>query len=348
MTSVASVAAIAVLSISAAVQARSNGPTTSDDCSWRSGGDSFDGTISVNDRNIEMRVGRSGSRRIVQQNYSGLQVCGYADDLRDGRDDDFRPSDWASRSNHVVFETQGLGGTRRLDISNGRSTFSLNGQPAPVDAEWRASLLDLLDATWGIATIEGHVNSWRGEINSIYGERNSLQGEINSAQGEVNSMQGSINSIRGEENSLRGEINSIQGHVNSLQGEINAEQGSISSLQANRGGSDALIRQHRSRIADLEDEIRRYDAASRIAEVNRRIADLRVDDRIRDIERQIRDFDLAGRTGRIQRRIDALDVSGRVNRIEAEIASYDADARVGPLRAQQAQSIERLRSLLRK
>jgi hypothetical protein len=87
-------------------------------------------------------------------------------------------------------------------------------------------------------------------------------------------MRGRISSIRGDESSLRGRLSSITGHVSSLRGAIASERGAISSLNAGRYRRDdadtsRLTAQHEAEIARLEQEIRHYDAPSRIAAVER-------------------------------------------------------------------------------
>lgn len=300
--------------------------------------------------------GNGAVDRLVQRRYSDVRVCMAGERMPKG---DLRPSDWVSQAERLILETEERAGdVRRMEINRGVTTYSVNGRPAPIDAnvqEWRRALIGTMDAVWEVNQLHGQVNSLRGEINSIHGERNSLLGEINSLQGEVNSMQGEINSIRGQENSLRGEINSISGELNSMRGQINSEQGSINSLRAtrydrlaDRDAIDSRIRRHEDNIRRIEGEIETYNADRRIREVERRIASFDADGKVAEVQRRIRDFDLEGKTAAIQRRIAQLDVEGQVGSIERDIRGLHEGDRTIELERRAELALQELRARIRR
>lgn len=327
---------------------------------WSDGdGGSFRGSSSVTEVNgrtvVRERTGRAGDEMVIQRSFDGLRVCARAEGLRD--DDDSPPSAWVGRAGRVVLETEQSGDVRRMHITGGQATWTVNGTRRGVDASaqaWQSRLTALLDATWELSQLRGRVSSLRGEISSIHGERSSLQGEISSLRGELSSMRGQISSLRGEESSLNGRIASIRGQLSSLQGQISSEQGAISSLTAGRSQSGAdsdrisrRVAQHRETIRALEEEIRRFDVDGRVRAVEREMASLDVDRQVAAIERQIAEFDVESRVADVNRRIAALRVDESVAAIERQITSLDADRRARALEAREEEALERLRAELR-
>lgn len=300
---------------------------------------------------------RNGSNRVdrvVQKNFSDLRLCAAGEDVDES---DARPSDWSGQR-LVIMSDERNGDLRRLEVVRGVTAYSVNGRPAPFDAdaqEWRRALLAVLDASAEASELRGRVSSLRGEISSTQGERSSLQGEISSLRGQVSSMQGEISSIRGQESSMRGEISSIRGNYSSLQGQISSEQGAISSLQGSRNDRyadqsaiDRAIRRHEEEIDRIRGEIARYDVEGRVREVERRIRDYDADGKVREMERRIQDFDVESRVADVQRRLAALNVDGQVKSIEGEISSLDADNRVAAIEARQNEALRVLRARLRR
>ena len=300
----------------------------------------FSGTFTRNGARTINRIGISEGERIAQMSFGDLRVCmvtyGYQ-----GSETMSRPSDWMGRAGRVVLETESDNDVRRLEINDGRTTWTINGRSASLDNEardWRNAALDLLDASWQISTLRGEESSLRGEISSIQGERSSLLGEISS--------------LRGEDSSMQGEISSIRGHESSLRGEISSERGAISSLEATRwdrtGGRDiaALIRDHEKRIREIEAEIERYDAAGRVRAVEREIAAYDADRRVAEVERRLREFDVERKVRAVEREIDNLSVERKVQGIENEIRDLIADTRVRRLETERDVALDRLRSIL--
>lgn len=316
----------------------------------------FSGSSTTNNERITQRVGRLGRERVAQMTFGDdLRVCAITEGY-DGPEDAL-PGDWIGRADRVVLETESGNDVRRLEISDGRTTWTMNGRVLPVDdgvRAWRGALLDLMDASWEISQLRGTESSLRGEISSTLGERSSLQGEISSLRGEVSSMQGEISSLRGEESSLRGEISSIRGQESSMRGQISSERGAISSLEAQRWerGADreaitSRIRRHEEAIRNIEADIARYDADSRVRAVERRIADIDTDRLVAAVERRIREFDVDARVAAVERRIANLDVDRHVRSIEREIGALDTDSRVRTIGERRDRALDRLRVVLR-
>ena len=305
---------------------------------------------------IRHMVGRSGDDYLIQTSHDDVFVCMVA--RRFTGDQDARPSQWAGGSDHVVLGTRHDGEARHMEITNGRITWTVNGEARALDeatAQWRADLLAALDAEWDLSLLRGRVSTLRGEISTIRGERSTLLGEISTARGELSTMLGRISTARGEESTLRGEISTIRGHVSTLNGQISTERGAISTLRAQRwdGPYDrdeirARIRRHEDNITRIEGEIERFDAPSRIREVEQRLARLDTEGTVTAIQRQIRDYDLENREAAIRQRIDALDVERRVDLIESEIRALDADSRSAALEAARTAAFARLRATLRR
>ena len=304
-------------------------------------------------------VGWRDGDRVIQRTIGDMRLCMVAENMGDrDRSDADRPSQWIGRSRRVVMEVQRGGTSQRLEFSgSGSPSWSVNGSTRSFDAgaqTWRDRMLDVLDTTWEISTLQGQESSLRGQISSIEGQRSSLQGQISSLQGQVSSMQGRISSTQGQESSLRGQISSIQGHVSSLEGAISSEQGAISSLSASRYNASesertrirARIAEHDARIDRIERQIRDYDADAKIAAVEREIASYDARGRTRDIEDEIRRFDLDGKVAAIRRQIDALDVRGRVAAIERQIDALDVDRRVRRLEDRLDTELPRLNSAI--
>jgi hypothetical protein len=330
-------------------------------CDWRGSGP-FNGMTDMSRRDgrdfIHERVGRQGHDLVIQKTFNTLRVCAFAQGL--SNDNGFpRPGTWTSQSSHVVLETQEPNLTRRMEIAGGTTTYSVNGQPRPVDdaaREWAERLTDVLDAVWELRMLRGQESSLRGQISSIQGQRSSLQGEISSLRGQVSSMQGTISSLQGQESSLRGQISSIQGHLSSLRGAISSEQGAISSLQASRWERTEAerrqiadrIAQHEKAISRIEAEIRAYDAESKIREVERQIARQDVRSRIAEVEANIRRFDVESKVAQVGKRIAELDVEDRVAAVERAIAALEAPRRSRELDLRLVEALRRLEDALAK
>jgi beta-lactamase regulating signal transducer with metallopeptidase domain/predicted nucleic acid-binding Zn-ribbon protein len=322
---------------------------------WSERGDSrsFSGSMSMSGTTIYEQVGRRGRERVIMKSFGDVRVCMMTEGFTgDGVQ---RPSDWIGRAERVLLETQRPGDVRRMEIADGRMSWTINGSAQPIDAAvgtWRDHLLAVLDATWEVSQLRGQVSTLRGEISTIRGEKSTLQGEISTLRGQVSTMRGDISTLRGEESTLRGEISTIRGHVSTLQGQISTERGAISTLQAypwdrtERDGISARIRRHEEAIRRVEDEIRRYDADARVRAVERRIDALDTDGRVAAIEREIRDFDVEAKIAVINRQIANLEVESRVTSIEGEIASLDADDRARELEARRDAALARLRVTL--
>jgi beta-lactamase regulating signal transducer with metallopeptidase domain len=322
-------------------------------------GGSFSGSTHISNGRTLQRIGRTGGERVAQMTFGDLRVCmitiGYEGDRN--RDDDAPPSSWISRSDRVILETDNDGDVRRLEIADGRSSWSINGRSSDIDdrvTTWRRAMLDLLDNSWEASSLRGRESSLRGEISSIHGERSSLRGQISSLRGEVSSMLGEISSIRGEESSLRGEISSIRGHESSLRGQISSERGAISSLEAqrweraDRDAINARIRRHEDRIREIEREIERFDADGRVRAVQRRIDAHDTDRQVAEVERRLREFDVEKRVTEIEHEISRLDVDGKVRGIDGEIRSLDVDRRMRVIDERRDEALERLRAALRR
>jgi hypothetical protein len=317
---------------------------------------SFIGSMTRNDGAIVEQIGRRGSERVVQKSFGDLRVCMVTDGFDGERDDP--PSRWPSRSDRVILETRMPNDVRTLEVSNPRSTYTVNGAVRPLDAaarEWRDNLLGLLDLTWDLVQWRDRVSSLRGEMSSILGARSSLQGRISSYRGQVSSMNGEISSLRGQVNSMRWEISSIRGHERSLRGEISSERAAISNLrdmswERARGiDAEARIRAHEENIQRLEREIREYDADSRVREVQRRIDMFDVETKVAEVERRIREFDVEGKVAPIQRRLDELEADNRnrVIGIEADIRSIDVPGRARDMEERRDEAVAKLRQTLR-
>ena len=325
----------------------------------------FRGTMSSDDRNgrtvVYDMIGTSGADRVVMRSFGDLRVCAIAQGIGDV-DDSVRPSDWPARARRVVMETRRAGVIQRLEMTRQagaaqRVAWFVGGVERPFDPaaqQWREQLTALLDTTWEVSALRGQVSSLRGEISSVRGQESSLRGEISSLTGQVSSMRGQISSVRGEESSLRGQISSIEGHVSSLRGAISSAQGSISALQssrygmsdADRAGAGARIKAHEAEIEKLEQEIRDYGAAARIAAVERELNRLDTDKKAAAIEADIRAFNLEGKIDAIERRIRELDVAGKTAGIERSITALDADRRGRQMDDRLAQDLRRLQDAI--
>lgn len=301
-------------------------------------------------------VGWRDNDRIIQRTIGDLRLCMVAENMGDRSDSD-RPSQWIGRARRVVMEVQRGGTVQQLEFSGSTPSWRVNGSSRSFDAAaqtWRDRMLDVLDTTWEISTLQGQESSLRGQISSIEGQRSSLEGQISSLQGAVSAMQGRISSAQGHESSLQGQISSIQGRLSSMQGAISAQQGSISSLTASRYSSDtnerarirARIAEHDAEIDRIERQIRDFDADSKVAAVERQIAAYDAPGRTRAIEAEIRDFDLDRKVAAIRRRIDDLDVRGKVAGIERQIDTLDVDRRVRRLEDRLDAELPRLNSAI--
>jgi beta-lactamase regulating signal transducer with metallopeptidase domain len=326
---------------SALIALPTTGQSGGGDC-WLNDFRSLSGRVSSSDSGVS-------SARVIQESFGDLRVCATTSEYRNGDAD--RPSDWLTHAPHLVLETSRPNDVRQMVIDGGRVTWTINGRSLPVDAAantWRDDLLAVLDATWDVSQLRGQVSTLRGEISTIRGEQSTLQGEISTLRGNVSTMRGQISTVRGEESTLRGEIATIQGQVSTLRGQISTEQGAISSLRASPNGYDvdAQIRRHEDAIRNIEDEIQRFDAPSRIQAVQRRIDALDVTAKVSAIEQQIRDFDLDGKIAAVNRRIDDLDVEPRIDAIERDITALDADNRAPALEARRDGLVARLRTTL--
>jgi predicted nucleic acid-binding Zn-ribbon protein len=325
------------------------------DC-WSDGTDSrsISGTISMSGTTIHEMIGWRGRDRVIQTSVGDMRVCMIAEQM-DG-DRNAPPSAWIGGSRRVVLETRLPNDVRSMEIEQGATTWTVNGQARPVDAaaeQWRDALLAVLDPIWEISRVRGTVSSLRGEISSILGERSSLRGEISSLRGEVSSMRGEISSLRGQESSLRGEISSILGHESSLRGMISSERGAISSLQSSRWDSEldrneiaARIGRHENEIRRIEAEIARYDAAARVREVEREIAAFDIEGKVAAVERRIREFDLDARVAAVERQIAGLGVERRIEALEKDIEAVDLPGRLAELEGRRDAALARLRAVL--
>ena len=320
-------------------------------CWWKDGdGTSFEGSITIDDDEITEQVGRRGATRVMQKTFGDTRVCMLADGVGDREG---VPSSWIGDATRVVMESRRGREERRLEIEGSRLVWTVNGAQRAPDAEaasWRGRMLAVLDPAWELSMLRGEESSLRGEISSIHGERSSLQGEISSLHGEVSSMHGEISSIRGEESSLRGEISSIRGELSSMQGEISSERGEISSLNGSRyDASDAerariseRIRRHETKIAEIQKEIANYDVDKRVAEVERQIARLDADKKTADVQRRLSAFDVDKKVRELEAEIARLDVNGQVAAIERKITALNTDARAGAIEARLEQAVRAL------
>ena len=308
---------------------------------------------------IERNGTRGGGDWIIQQRFGDIRVCMLAQGLASDRDDG--PTGWVTRVPLVIVETVRGASTVHLDIrrqgNTAQTTWRVNGTERPFDATaqaWRDAALAVLEQSWGISTLRGDEASLRGDIASLRGDEASLRGDIASLQGDVASMRGDQASIRGDESSLRGDISSIQGHLSSLRGQISSEHGSISSLQASRyGQSDAErsklaeeIRVHEKEIDRLEQEIVRYGAPAKIADVEKEIRALNADAKIAAIEEKIRTFNEHGKAAEIEKRIQELEVERKTAEIERRIQGLDVERRTRRMEDGLDEALKRLREAL--
>jgi predicted nucleic acid-binding Zn-ribbon protein len=319
---------------------------------------SFRGRITASHRGgVTEQVGRHGNDYVIEKTFGDLRACMLAEGVDDQGTAD-RPSQWIDRARYVVLATASAGRSQRLEVVRApagpeRVTWTVAGVVRPPDRateQWRSQLLAVLDTTWEVSSLRGHVSSLRGEISSIFGERSSLQGEISSLGGEVSSMRGEVSSVRGHESSLRGEISSILGHESSLRGAISSEHGAISSLNANRYAADSTerariakrIAEHDREIDRIEREIRDYNAAARVAAVEKEIAAYDADGKVAAIEARIKAFDLNRRIADVERRIGALEVEKRTAALDGQIEALDADRRARQLEERRTEEVKRL------
>jgi chromosome segregation ATPase len=332
-------------------------------CWWEPGRrSSFSGSTSTRDVGgrtvIDQQVGIRDSDLVIQQTFGDLRLCMIAESVADPRMTS-RPSQWAGIARRVVMEARRGDVVQRLETSRpaaggDATSWRVAGQDRAFDdaaRQWRDRMLAVLDTSWELSRLRGEVSSLRGQISSIRGQESSLRGEISSLRGEVSSMRGRISSIRGEESSLRGRISSINGHVSSLRGAISSERGAISSLNA--GGyrredadNSRLTARHEAEITRLEQELRAYDAPSKIAAVEREIAGLDTEGKVAKIEEEIRAFDLDRRVAEVERRIKALDVDGKVAGIERQISALDVDRRTRELENRRDGDLKRLEAAI--
>jgi len=332
-------------------------------CWWDPGRrSSFSGSTSTRDVGgrtvIDEQIGIRGSDLVIQKAFGDLRLCMIAEDVADPRRTT-RPSQWAGLARRVVMEARRGDVVQRLETARPAAggvatSWRVGGKDRPFDEaarQWRDRMLAVLDTSWEVSSLRGEVSSLRGRISSIRGQESSFRGEISSLRGEVSSMRGRISSIRGEESSLRGRISSISGHVSSLRGAISSERGAISSLNAGRyrredADNSRLIAQHEAEMTRLEQELRTYDAPSKVAAVEREIAALDTDGKVAKIEAEIRTFDLDRRVAEVQRRIEALDVDGKVAAIERQIEALDADRRTRELENRRDAELKRLEAAI--
>jgi beta-lactamase regulating signal transducer with metallopeptidase domain len=329
-----------------------------DACRWDRDQRSFSGTSWSTNEGVTLRIGRTDSQAIVQRSFDGLRVCMVADGMSDRVD---RPAQMLDRASKVSMSSERDGRTQQLDIvregGSARTTWRVDGQELAVDAaaeEWRRSMLALLDTTWEVSQIRGHVSSLQGEISSIHGERSSLQGEISSIQGHVSSINGEISSVRGHESTLRGEISSIQGHLSSSQGQVSSEQGAISSLHARlydagadeRRRIDGQVESHRRRIKEIEKAIADYNADAKAREVMKEIESYNADQRVRELRKKEDVYDAQRRIEEVRKNIDVLKVDEKVREIRKQIDALNADERVKQLGTQQDEQLKRLRAAI--
>lgn len=324
-------------------------PPADDACTWDGNGGNFSGTIveTGNSRDVQRRIGTSDNSRVIQTSFGDLRVCAVGEGMASDTSDAV-PSAWPARATRVLLETRGSGGVRRMAISGGHTTYTVNDQTRPVDTAalaWRDKLLALLDPTWELSELHGRVSSLRGEISSIEGQRSSMEGEISSLRGQVSSMRGEISSVGGQVSSMEGEISSVRGHLSSLRGEISSERGAISSLEAS-GGSDTDVRRHEDNIRGIEKEITNYDADGRVRQIEARIAAFNADSQVNAIEQRIRAFNVDSQVDAVEKRIQALDVEGQTNRIEREIDALHEGTRGSELQARVDAAERQLRDLL--
>lgn len=295
-------------------------------------------------------IGTRNGDRVVQTHFGDLRVCMVAQGavgLERGK-----PSEWSAP--RVLIESRRGGSTHQMEIRDGRQlTWRINGTERPVDTAaqaWRTAMLAVLDTTWELSTLRGDVSTLRGEISTVRGEESTLRGQISTLRGEVSTMRGRQSTIRGDESSLRGEISTIRGHISTLRGQISTEQGAMTSLQANRGDAStterdriaARMREHESEIARLERELRDYDEAGRVAEVERRIQALDADRKSAAVDDEIRRFDENAKIAAVERQIAALNVDGKIADIERRIQALDADRRDKALEDRRDDELKRL------
>jgi predicted nucleic acid-binding Zn-ribbon protein len=332
-------------------------------CWWDPGRrSSFSGSTSTRDVGgrtvIDEQIGIRGSDLVIQKTFGDLRLCMIAENVADPRRT-LPPSQWAGLARRLVMEARRGDVVQRLETARpaaggDTTSWSVGGKDRPFDEaarQWRDRKLAVLDTSWELSRLRGEVSSLRGRISSIRGQESSLRGEISSLRGEVSSMRGRVSAIKGEESSLRGRISSINGHVSSLRGAISSERGAISSLNAGRyrredADNSRLVAQHEAEITRLEQEIRSYDAPSKVAAVEREIAALDTDGKVAKIEAEIRTFDLDRRVAEVQRRIEALDVGGKVAGIERQISALDVDRRTRELENRRDAELKRLEAAI--
>lgn len=319
-------------------------------------GRSFNGSMSMNGRDITEEIGTRDGDRVIEESLDGIRLCMIADDVGSSIGRDERPSEWVARAPRIVIESQQSGQTARLTLTRQAGaqqvSWSVNGVERTFDAaaaQWRDRMLAVLDDIWQLSTLRGDVSTLRGEISTVYGQESTLQGRISTLRGEVSTMRGEQSTIRGQESSLQGEISSIRGHVSSLRGDISSEEGAISSIEA-RPDPDrdaAAIARHRDEIARIERELRDYDEQGKVAAVEQRIKDLDVDHKVAAIDAQIAAFDLAGKIAAVDNEIEGLDVQGQVARIQQQIAALDADRRERQFEDQRDAALRQLEAALK-
>jgi beta-lactamase regulating signal transducer with metallopeptidase domain/predicted nucleic acid-binding Zn-ribbon protein len=298
---------------------------------------------------VSEMIGTRDGDRIIQTHFGDVRVCMIAQGAVGL--ERAKPSEWSAP--RISIESRRGAATQQMEIRGSQITWRVNGADRAVDAaaqQWRAAMLAALDQAWDISTLRGEVSTLRGEISTIRGDESTLRGQISTLQGEVSTMRGRQSTLRGDESSLRGEISTIEGHVSTLGGQISTERGAISSLQADRYGLTdadrnrvvAQIRDHEAAIDRLEREIRDYDAARKIAAVEKRIQALHTDGEVASIDDDIRRFDLEGKTAAVERQIQALDVDGKTSEIERRIAALDADRRTSQMENRLDEAVKRL------
>lgn len=341
--------AIATSLVPLSAEAAPRAQLSADDaCTWANDGVGFSGTMEINGSRGDRRmVGTTDNSSVIQTSFGDLRVCAVGEGMGPNSSD-AAPSTWPAHARRVLLETRRADDVRRMEIAGGRTTWTVNGETKPVDAAataWRDKLLALLDPTWQLSQLRGHVSSLRGEISSVEGHRSSLEGEISSLRGQVSSMEGEISSVRGQVSSMDGEISSVQGHLSSLEGEISSERGAISSVEAS-GGTQADVKRHEDNIRRIEDEIKRYDADGREKQIEARIAAFNADGQIAAINERLRTFNVDSQVDAVRKRIGALDVEGQTNRIEAEIDALHEDTRGADLQSRIDAAERQLRDLL--
>jgi hypothetical protein len=238
------------------------------------------------------------------------------------------------RGSSVEMETRRGGTSQRMLVTeeNGQPKHQwwLNGSAQAVDANARVWFADALAVVGGyrqIGSIQGQVGSLQGEIGSIQGEVGSLQGQIGSIQGQVGRLQGKIGSIQGERGSVQGGIGGHQGAIGGLQAtrwnadaaqraridrEIATHEAAIRKLEAELDTGDLA-----ARLAAAEKELdtfERGEARTRIADLERQIRDVRAEERIDALEKQIQDLHADERIAEIERRLKPI-----VERLKAQV-----------------------------